>query len=123
MIEVMEALPMDKPSLKDRNNFIRCVHVKEKHASVCEEQLVTLWADFFKAEHFEKWPDLHSKFWKAVNLSSDNKVEVSMEKAKALMAACYEIDGIFKQVKVDSKEDLAGAVSDNPDSPKKKLMS
>ena len=123
MVEVMEALPMDKPSLKDRNSFIRCVHVKEKHASICEEQLVTLWADFFKAEHFEKWPDLHQMIWKAVNLASDNKQDVSMNKANELMAACHEIAGIFDEAKIDPKEDLAGAVSDNPDAPKKKLMS
>ncbi len=122
MVEVLEALPMDKPSLKDRNNFMRCVHVKEKHASVCEEQLVTLWADFFKAEHFAKWPDLHEKFWKTVNLASDNKLDVSMDKAKELLFACHEIDGIFRQVKVDSKEDLAGAVSDNPAAPQKKVL-
>lgn len=122
MVEVVEALPMDKPSIKDRSNFIRCVHVKEKHASICEEQLVTLWADFFKVEHFEKWPDLHSRFWKAVNLSSDNKVEVSIEKAKALLSACREIDEIFKLVKVEPKEDLAGSVSDNPAAPQKKVL-
>ncbi len=123
MVEVMEAIPMDKPSLKDRNNFIRCVQVKEKHANICEEQLVTLWADFFKAEHFEKWPNLHERFWKAVNLASDNKQSVDMEKAKTLMTACQEISKIFDQAKVEPKEDLAGAVSDNPDSPKKKLLS
>lgn len=122
MVEVMEAIPMDKPSLKDRNNFIRCVQVKEKHADICEEQLVTLWADFFKAEHFEKWSDLHEKFWKAVNLASENKQNVDAEKAKALIAACREIADIFDQVKVVSKENLVGAVSDNPDSPKKKLL-
>ena len=123
MVEVMEAIPMDKPTLKDRNNFIRCVRVKEKHADICEEQLVTLWADFFKPEHFEKWPSLHEKFWKAINLASDNKQNVSAEKAKELMAACREIAGIFDQVKVVSKENLTGSVSDNPDSPKKKLLS
>ncbi len=123
MVEVMEAIPMDKPSLKDRNNFIRCVQVKEKHADICEDQLVTLWADFFKAEHFSKWPDLHEKFWKAINLVSDNKQNVDIEKAKTLMGACQEIAQIFDQVKVPSKENLQGAVSDNPDSPKKKLLS
>lgn len=123
MVEVLEALPVENQSLKDRNNFIRCVHVKEKHASICEEQLVTLWADFFKPEHFKKWPDLHEKFWKAVNLASDNKQNVSLDKASELMAACRELAGIFDQVKVAPKTDLAGTVSDNPDSPKKKLMS
>ena len=122
MVEVMEAIPMDKPSLKDRNNFIRCVRVKEEHAQICEEQLVTLWADFFKPEHLEKFTDLHDRVWKAIKLASDNKVDVSMEKAKALMKSVREIADMFDQVKVESKENLTGAVSDNPDAPKKKLL-
>ncbi len=123
MVMVMEAIPMDKPTLKDRNNFIRCVKVKEEHAEICEKQLVTLWADFFKAEHFAKWPDLHERMWKAVNLASDTKQDVSADKVKALVTACVEISGIFEQVKVTPKEGFGGAVSDNPDSPRKKLLS
>lgn len=122
MAEIIDALPTEKPSVKDRNNFVRCVHVKEEHAEICEEQLVTLWADFFKAEHYAKWPDLHEKIWKAVNLASDNKIDVSKEKAKDLMVACREIADIFDQAKVEPKEDLGPNVSDNPDSPKKKLL-
>lgn len=122
MVEVIEALPAKNPTARDRNNFIRCVHVKEKHADLCEEQLVTLWADFFKPDHFAKWPGLHEKIWKAVNLASDNKQNVSMDKAKELMASCREIADIFDQAKVEPKEDLGGAVSDNPDAPKKKLL-
>lgn len=123
VVAVMIALPADNPTLKDKNNFERCVHVKEKHTSICEEQLVTLWADFFKPEHFEKWPDLHQKFWMAINLASDNKQNASLEKAEELMAACLEISGIFEEVKIAPKVNLIGAISDNPDSPKKKLMS
>ncbi|MEX2027984.1 MAG: superoxide dismutase, Ni [Candidatus Curtissbacteria bacterium] len=122
MVELLEELPMDKPTLKDRNNFTRCVHVKEKHADICEEQLVTLWADFFKAEHYQKWPDLHERIWKAVNLASDNKVDVSAEKARALMVACQDIAKVFEEAKVEPEEDLAGSVSDNPASPAKKVL-
>ena len=122
MVEVMESLPMDKPRLKDRNNFIRCVRVKEDHAQICENQLVTLWADFFKPEHLEKYPDLHDKVWKAIKLSSDVKQDVSMEKAKSLMEACREVAKMFDEVKVEPKDDLTGAVSDNPAAPGKKLL-
>lgn len=122
MVEVMEALPMDKPTLGDRNNFIRCVRVKEEHAQICENQLVTLWADFFKVEHLEKFPDLHDKVWKAVKLSSDCKQTVDKKMAADLMAACVEIAKMFDEVKVEPKENLAGSVSDNPDAPKKKLL-
>ncbi|MDP2632426.1 MAG: superoxide dismutase, Ni [Candidatus Curtissbacteria bacterium] len=122
MVEVMEAIPMDKPSLKDRNNFIRCVKVKEGNAQLCEEQLITLWADFFRPEHLEKFPDLHDKVWKAVKLASDNRQDVSMEKAKELMFACLAVADMFDKVKVEPKDNLAGSVSDNPDAPKKKFL-
>lgn len=122
MVEVINQLPTEKPNVKDRNNFVRCVRVKEEHAELCEKQLVTLWADFFKTEHYEKWPDLHEKIWKAVNLASDNKIDVSAEKAKALMEACREISAVFDQAKVEPTEDLAGSVSDNPAAPAKKLL-
>ena len=36
MVEVMESIPMDKPSLKDRNNFIRCVRVLQTVKCKCE---------------------------------------------------------------------------------------
>lgn len=108
MVEIMEAIPMDKPSLKDRNNFIRCVKVKEDHAQLCEEQLVTLWADFFKSDHLEKFPDLHDRVWKAIKLASDNKQDVSTEKAKELMAACLVVADMFDQVKIEPKKKLLG---------------
>ncbi|OGD87862.1 superoxide dismutase, Ni [Candidatus Curtissbacteria bacterium RIFCSPHIGHO2_01_FULL_41_11] len=122
MVEVMESIPMDKPSLKDRNNFIRCVRVKEDHAQICEEQLVTLWADFFKPEHIAQFPDLHDKVWRAIKLASENKLDVNIQKAKELLVACREVAAMFDQVKVEPKEDLSGSVSDNPDAFKKKLL-
>ncbi len=122
MVEVILALPMDKPSLKDRNSFIRCVRVKEEHAQICKEQLMILWADFFKAEHLEKFPDLHDKVWKAMKLCSENKQNVDAKLAADLEKAVGEIHEMVEQVKVEPKEDHTGAISDNPDAPKKKLL-
>lgn len=121
MVEVIDALPV-KPSNKDHATLIRCVKVKEDHAQICKQQLLILWADFFKLEHLEKFPDLHDKVWKAMKLCSDNKHEISAEKAKQLEETVSEIAEMFDEVKVVPKEDHQGTISDNPDVPKKKLL-
>ncbi len=122
MVEIIDALPKDGGTVKDRNNFARCVRVKDEHAAKCKHELFTLWADFFKEEHLEKFPDLHDKFWKAIKLCSKNKHEVSMEDAKALEAAVAQIAEMFKEVRVESKEDLGDTVSDSFASPKQKIL-
>lgn len=121
MVEVVNLLPAEK-STKDKNTFFRCVRVKEEHAQICKEQLMVLWADFFKPEHLEKFPDLHDKVWKALKLCSECKQNVDVKLAADLMVACREIAEMFDQVKVEPKESLSGSVSDNPDAPKKKLL-
>lgn len=78
------------------NNMTRYVIVKEQHAEICKREILILWTDFFKPEHLEKWPDLHDKIWKAAKLCSDNKREVSKEKADALLAAVLEIGKILE---------------------------
>ena len=103
MVEKIEALPKENPTVNDRNTFVRCVMVKEQHAEICKRELLILWTDFFKAEHLEKWSDLHEKVWKAAKLCSDNKREVSMEKAQALLSFVKEIGSILEKAQVATK--------------------
>lgn len=77
------------------NTFGRYVAIKEEQAHLAKTELLVLWTDYFKPVHLEQYPDLHDKFWNAAKLCSAVKVEVSQEKAEALMAAIEEIHGIF----------------------------
>ena len=97
MVELIEALPKENPTADDRNKFVRCVNTKEQHAELCKRELLILWTDFFKPEHLEKWPDLHDKVWKATKLCSENKREVSSQKAQQLLSAVVEIGDILKK--------------------------
>lgn len=121
MAEIIDQLP-ENFTKKDKNTMTRCVMVKEAHAQLCKEQLMVLWADFFKPEHLDKFPDLHEKVWKAMKLCSDNKHNTDVKLAKDLEAACTDIHKMFEQVKVEPEEDHMGAISDNPNSPKQKLL-
>ena len=104
MVEKIEALPGDNPTVDDRNLFVRCIKVKEEHAELCKRELLILWTDFFKAEHLEKWPDLHDKVWKAAKLCSENKRTVSLGKAQELLKAANEIGMILKEAQEAGKK-------------------
>ena len=77
------------------NSFSRYVAVKEEHAKLCKHEIDVLWHDYFKPEHLEKYPDLHTKVWNATKLASSNKQKVDKAAAESLVAAVDEIATIF----------------------------
>lgn len=99
MVELIEELSADNPSVEDRNKFVRCIMIKEEHAHKCKTELLTLWTDYFKPEHLEKFPNLHETFWQAAKLCSENKQHISRESAQKLIQAVDEIADIFAQTK------------------------
>jgi nickel superoxide dismutase len=78
-----------------RNSMVRYINIKEEQAQKAKDELLILWTDFFKPAHLEQYPDLHDTFWKAAKLCSAVKVEVSLEKAEALMDTCKKVHEIF----------------------------
>lgn len=81
------------------NAVTRRITVKEAHAETVKRELETLWSDFFKPEHLEKFPDLHDQFWKAIKLASTCKQEISQDHAADLLQAVDEIATMFYEVK------------------------
>ena len=77
----------------------RYMSVKETHAESCKNELRIIWADYFKPEHLEKYPNLHDLFWNANKLAGANKQNVSSESAKQLVEAVDEISKIFWESK------------------------
>jgi len=94
MVQKIKELPED-----DKNNLIRMVMVKEEHAEICKREVLILWTDYFKAEHLEKFPDLHDLVWKTTKLCSDNKRAVDEVKAQELIENVDKIAEIFTQTK------------------------
>lgn len=87
--------PVDGTDLADRNTRVRYILIKEQQADVVKHELDVLWHDYFKPNHLEQYPDLHTKFWNATKLASQNKHEVNIEAAEQLMQAIEEIHNIF----------------------------
>lgn len=83
----------------DAHKIARMTHVKEKHADIVEEELETLWADYFKEEHLKDYPDLNNLILKTVKLSGKVRQEVNLEAANELLKNVQEIAEIFWKTK------------------------
>jgi nickel superoxide dismutase len=77
------------------NSLSRYIAVKEQHADLVKQEIDILWHDYFKPEHLEKYPTLHTIIWEAAKLSSTNKQSVDLKSATELVAAVDNIAEIF----------------------------
>ena len=101
-IEAVEPPGPDVPSALRAgvpNTMIRYTAVKEEHAELVKNELDILWHDYFKPEHLEKYPDLHTTFWNATKLASTNKQGVDLDAAKHLVDSVDRIAEIFWDTK------------------------
>ena len=78
---------------------VRATIIKEERAELVKHHLMVLWADCFKPEHLEKYPDLHDKFWKAIKSASACKLHTEPEYGIKLEEAINEIATIFWETK------------------------
>lgn len=99
MVQKINQLPKENPTVNDRNSFVRMVSVKEGHAEACKREILILWTDYFKSEHLEKFPNLHDLVWKTTKLCSDNKRVVDEKQAQELIESVDKIAEIFEQTK------------------------
>jgi len=79
----------------------RAIFIKEERAELCKHHLWVLWTDYFKAPHFEKYPNLNQLFNEATKLAGASGVKGSMDPAVAdqLLAKIEEISKIFWETK------------------------
>ena len=86
---------------KDETFRQRAVIVKEERADLVKHHLWVLWTDYFKAPHFEKYPELHTLFNEATKLAGATGTKGSSDLAKAdeLLAKIDQIAEIFWETK------------------------
>ena len=89
----------DGDDLATRNTRARFIVVKEQQAEIAKRELDILWHDYFKPEHLQKYPDLHTTFWQAAKLCSKNKTELDPANGEALLETIEKIHNIFWETK------------------------
>jgi nickel superoxide dismutase len=79
----------------------RAIFIKEQRSELVKHHLWVLWTDYFKAPHFEKYPNLHQLFNEATKLAGAGGTKGSMDEAVAdqLLAKIDEIAKIFWETK------------------------
>lgn len=88
-------LDVDQSTAAGQNTFSRYVSIKEEQAELAKREISVLWSDYFKPEHLEAYPELHSTFWKALKAASAAKQQVSVEASNDLLTQIEAIHGIF----------------------------
>lgn len=83
----------------DDHNKTRAIIIKEDRAELVKHHLMVLWADYFKPEHLEKYPDLHDKFWKAIKQAGEVKHHLDVKEADKLLEQIDDISNIFWETK------------------------
>ena len=95
MVELIGKLPEGATAVADRNTFVRCVAVKERHAEKVKHEVQVTWSAYFKPEHLAAFPELHTKVWTLLKLAGKNKPDVDAQAAAELEAATKEFADMF----------------------------
>jgi nickel superoxide dismutase len=79
----------------------RAIAIKEERSDLVKHHLWVLWTDYFKAPHFEKYPELNTLFNQATKLAGAGGTKGSTDEAMAdqLLAKIEEISKIFWETK------------------------
>ncbi len=77
----------------------RAIAIKEERADLVKHHLWVLWTDYFKPEHLQKFPELHSVFWNATKKAGEAKKTNDVAVGQELLDQIAEIDRIFWETK------------------------
>jgi len=94
---IAKAADSDDPDFRTR-----AVIIKEQRSELVKHHLWVLWTDYFKAPHFEKYPQLHTLFNEATKLAGGGggtKAVLDESVADQLLAKIDEIAEIFWETK------------------------
>ncbi|MGZ4602359.1 MAG: superoxide dismutase, Ni [Kineosporiaceae bacterium] len=99
--ESVKALIQKHNASQDPVFKARAIFIKEQRAELVKHHLWVLWTDYFKAPHFEKYPNLHQLFNEATKLAGAGGVKGSLDESVAdqLLAKIDEIAKIFWETK------------------------
>lgn len=78
-----------------KNSLTRYVASKEEHAENAKHEVRIIWGDYIKANHLEKYPNLHEVVHNIMQLGSKSRQTVDREAAVAFVEAINEFAEIF----------------------------
>lgn len=93
----------EEPDFEERKRIIsqiaRLTRVKEEHGEMIEEELGTLENDYFKDEHYKKFPNLKTFIEEAVKLSIKTRQTIDKDACEKMLETVMRIAEIFYKTK------------------------
>ena len=87
----------------------RLVGVKEQHAKEVKNEVATIWGDYFKQPHMEKYPEIHDLAHSIMMTASKCKQDIDRQNGIDLVEKVNRFAEIFwatKDVSTESKKSL-----------------
>ncbi|GAA2400592.1 MULTISPECIES: superoxide dismutase, Ni [Streptomyces] len=97
--ESVKAIQEKYQANEDPHFRARATYIKEQRAELAKHHISVLWSDYFKAPHFEKYPQLHQLVNDALKAASAAKASTDPATGQKLLDYIAEIDKIFWETK------------------------
>lgn len=98
MVDLITSLDKDG-TLDYENKLSRYISVKESEAEKLKHEIRIIWGDFIKPSMVEKYPNIHTLTHNIMAFASQNRQEVSRDKAMQLLDLVNEFAEIFWAIK------------------------
>jgi len=108
-LDLISEIPENIESKKDLAHLSRLVHQKEGHAIEVKDAVRTIWGDYFKDPHIEKFPEIHELAHSIMMTASKCKQDLDRQNGIDLVEKVNRFAEIFwatKEVNTETKKSL-----------------
>ena len=108
-LDLIGEMPEKIDSKKDLAHLTRLVEQKEEHAAEVKNAVRTIWGDYFKEPHMEKFPEIHSLTHSIMMTASKCKQDIDRQNGVNLIEQVNRFAEIFwatKEVDTETKTSL-----------------
>jgi len=108
-LDLIGEMPEKIDSKKDLAHLTRLVEQKEEHAAEVKNAVRTIWGDYFKEPHIEKFPEIHSLSHSIMMTASKCKQDIDRQNGVDLIEQVNRFAEIFwatKEVDTETKTSL-----------------
>ena len=108
-LDLIGEMPEKIDSKKDLAHLTRLVEQKEEHAAEVKNAVRTIWGDYFKEPHMEKFPEIHSLSHSIMMTASKCKQDIDRQNGVDLIEQVNRFAEIFwatKEVETETKTSL-----------------
>ena len=108
-LDLIAEMPDSIESKKDLAHLTRLVQQKEEHAIEVKDAVRTIWGDYFKEPHIEKYPEIHDLAHSIMMTASKCKQDIDRQNGVDLVDKVNRFAEIFwatKEIITETKKSL-----------------